>query len=69
MITLINTDLQRLMATYDEETLDRISPMLPPGKREHVLVFQDESIFHTNEYRRREWLAGDQHAIRKKGNG
>ena len=57
------------MATYDEETLDCISPMLPPGKREHVLVFQDESIFHTNEYRQREWLAGDQHAIWKKGNG
>ena len=57
------------MATYADGTLERIPPTLPPGKKEHVVVFQDESIFHTNEYRRRAWLAGDQQAIRKKGNG
>jgi len=57
------------MAAYDDQTLDRIPPTLLPGEREHVLVFQDESIFHTNEYRRRSWLAEDQQAIRKKGNG
>ena len=57
------------MAIYDDQTLERIPPTLPQGEREHVLVFQDESIFHTNEYRRRSWLAGDQQAIRKKGNG
>jgi hypothetical protein len=57
------------MATYDDETLDRISPTLLPGEKEHVLVYQDESVFHANEYRRRSWLAQDQQAIRKKGNG
>jgi hypothetical protein len=30
---------------------------------------QDETVFHTNEYRRRTWLARDQQPIRKKGNG
>ena len=62
-------DLQRYMATYDDGTLDRIPPTLLPGDKEHVLVYQDESIFHTNEYRRRSWLAQDQQPIQKKGNG
>ena len=47
------------MATYAEKTLDRIPPMLNPREKEHVLVMQDESIFHTNEYRRRSWLTQD----------
>ena len=66
---LSDPDIQRFMATYKDETLDYIPLTLPPGEKEHVLVFQDESIFHTNEYRRRSWLAQDQQAIRKKGNG
>jgi len=49
-MTLTYIKFQRFMATYDDETLDCIPPMLPPGIKEHVLVFQDESIFHTNEY-------------------
>ena len=43
------------MATYDDLSLDCIPPMLQPGEREHVLIMQDETIFHTNEYRRRMW--------------
>lgn len=57
------------MATYADDTLDRIPPKLSPGQEEHVLITQDESIFHTNEFRRRSWLAEDQQPIRKKGNG
>lgn len=57
------------MATYDDGTLDRCPPVLRPGEKEHVLVMQDESIFHTNESRRRAWLAQDQQQIRSKGNG
>jgi len=68
-ITLIYIDSQRLMATYEDETLDCILPTIPPGEKEHVLVSQDESIFHTNEYRQRLWLVEDQQAIWKKGNG
>jgi hypothetical protein len=59
----------RLMATYDDMMLDHIPPKLLPGEREHVMVFQDESIFHTNKYHRRSWLVRDQQPIRKKGNG
>ena len=58
-----------LMATYDDVSLDRIPPTLQPREKEHVLVVQDETIFHTNEYRRRMWVKGDQQPIRKKGGG
>jgi hypothetical protein len=57
------------MASYADGTLDRIPPTLNPGEKEHVLVVQDESIFHTNEYRRRSWLGQDQQPIQKKGHG
>ena len=57
------------MATYDNETLDKIPPKLQPREKEHVLVVQDETVFHTNEYRRRSWLAQDQQPIWKKGGG
>ena len=48
------------MATYDDTSLNRIPPMLQPGEKEHVLIMQDETIFHTNKYRRRMWLTQDQ---------
>lgn len=57
------------MASYDDKTLKRIPLMLPPREKEHVLIMQDETIFHTNEYRRRVWLADGQQPIRKKGGG
>ena len=57
------------MASYDDASLKPIPPTLLPGEREHVLIVQDESIFHTNEYRRRVWLAEDQHPIKTKGHG
>jgi hypothetical protein len=47
---LINGNLNRLIATYNNEMLDWILPMLLLGKKGHVLVFQDELIFHMNEY-------------------
>jgi hypothetical protein len=57
------------MATYDNETLDRIPPNLQPREKEHVLVVQDETVFHTNEYCRQLWLTQDQQPIQKKGGG
>jgi len=49
--------------------LERCPLVLRPGEKEHVLVMQDESIFHTNESRRCAWLGRDQQPIRVKGNG
>jgi hypothetical protein len=57
------------MADYDDSMLDRIPPRLLPGEKEHILVVQDETVFHTNEYRRCMWLMGDHQPIRKKGHG
>ncbi len=57
------------MATYDDVSLDQIPLTLQPGEKEHVLVVQDETIFHTNEYRQHMWVKGDQQPIRKKGGG
>ena len=59
LLAHLDLDLPRYMATYDNEMLDCIPPTLLPGDKEHVLVYQDESIFHTNEYRWRSWLAQD----------
>ena len=57
------------MATYDNRMLDRCPPVLRPGEKEHVLVMQDESIFHTNESQWHVWLVRDQQLIQVKGNG
>ena len=57
------------MASYTDDMLDRIPPTLQPGEKEHVLIVQDETVFHTNEYRRHTWLAQDQQLIQKKGAG
>jgi hypothetical protein len=57
------------MTSYDDTTLQPIPPMLLNGEKEHVLIVQDESIFHTNKYRRHVWFSGDQQPIKSKGNG
>jgi hypothetical protein len=56
-----------LMATYDDISLNRIPLTLQPGEKEHILVVQDETIFHTNEYHQHMWVKGDQQLIQKKG--
>jgi hypothetical protein len=61
--------INRLIATYDNLTLEYVPPTLQPGEREHVLIMQDETVFHSNEYQRRSWLAQDQQPIWKKGRG
>ena len=57
------------MATYDDETLEPCPPALAPGEHEHILIFQDESIFHTNDLRRTMWLTDGQMPLHQKGNG
>lgn len=57
------------MSTYDDTTLDRIPPQLGPGEKEHVLLCQDECIFHSNDGQRKMWLRNNEQPIKKKGNG
>jgi len=57
------------MASYTNNMLEHIPLTLSPREKEHVLIMQDETIFHTNEYRRCTWLTQDQQPIQKKGAG
>src|SRR6266851_8650182 len=57
------------MASYTDDTLEHIPPKLLPGEKEHILIMQDETVFHTNEYCRHTWLTQDQQLIQKKGAG
>jgi len=57
------------MASYTNDTLECIPPTLAPGEKEHVLIMQDETILHTNEYHRCTWLTQEQQPIQKKGAG
>ena len=57
------------MAAYDDKMLNYIPPTLQPEEKAHVLVIQDETIFHTNKYHHHMWLTCNQQPIQKKGNG
>lgn len=57
------------MCSYDEKTLEPHPLNLPEGAKEHILVVQDESIFHVNDQRREIWLRAGENVIRQKGNG
>jgi len=49
---------------------DEIEPLLTIfADKEHIPVFQDESIFHTNEYQHCVWVKDGQQPLKKKGNG
>jgi len=57
------------MASYDDASLEHVPPALHPGEKEHVLIVQDKSVFHTNKYRQCAWLMHNQQPIWKKGGG
>jgi hypothetical protein len=57
------------MSSYDDATLECIQPTLQQEEQEHVFIVQDETVFHTNKYRRHVWLAEDQQPLKRKGNG
>lgn len=48
---------QGRMAKWEpqESQLVRIDPVLGPGEKRIIVVFQDESCFHVNEYKRTLW--------------
>ncbi|KZP09639.1 hypothetical protein FIBSPDRAFT_900319 [Athelia psychrophila] len=60
---------EKLMCTYDDETMEPVPPLLAPGEHEHVFLAQDECIFHVNEGPHHQWLKTDQQPLKKKGNG
>lgn len=54
---------------FDDKTLEPIPPKLGPGEKLHVPIHQDESIFRSNELRRRVWVQKGKMPLRKKGQG
>ena len=57
------------MTKYNDKTLEPIPPTLAPGEKEHILLPQDETIIHTNEGSRKQWLKNTQQPLKRKGNG
>ncbi|KAJ7939270.1 hypothetical protein B0H13DRAFT_2301032 [Mycena leptocephala] len=43
-----------------------VKPVLEPGEKEVIAMFQDECCFHANDYKSSAWLAEDQTILQKK---
>lgn len=54
---------------FDDKTLEPVYPVLAPGEKLHIPVYQDETILRSNELRRRVWAKGGKLPLRKKGQG
>jgi hypothetical protein len=61
--------IERLMITYQGDDMTLVYPQLGPGEKIHIVLNQDESIVHTNEYRHRVWVPNGEQPLRRKGNG
>lgn len=60
----------RFMCQYNEETMQLLPLSLPVSAQlEHILVVQDELIFHINDRSCSAWLAANQQMLQQKGNG
>ncbi|KDQ65239.1 hypothetical protein JAAARDRAFT_53079 [Jaapia argillacea MUCL 33604] len=60
---------ERLQRTYNNKILEPIKPVLRPGKRLHIPIFHDESIFHVNDLCHRVWVKDGKMPLHKKGQG
>jgi len=54
---------------YDDESLEHVPPILCLGEKEHILIVQDKTVFHTNKYCQHTWLTNNQQPIQKKRGG
>ena len=57
----------RFFHEYEGEDMEPLPAVF--ADKEHIPIYQDESTFHTNEYRHRIWTKVGQQPLRKKGNG
>ncbi|KAG8909932.1 hypothetical protein FRC01_006638 [Tulasnella sp. 417] len=53
----------------DGDKMEAIPPSLGPGEVEHIIVFHDESSFHTNDYQSEYWLKPGEQVLKKKDKG
>jgi len=55
------------MYTYDDMTMEQISPQLGPKEKLHITVVpQDECIAHINEQPRTVWLLNEEQPLYKR---
>src|SRR5690349_10296894 len=59
----------RFMATYDGAEMDERLPKLADGKKEHVIICHDESVFHANDHQADYWLWPGEVVLKKKERG
>jgi hypothetical protein len=64
-----NREYEKLFIKYSGPEMEPTEPVLPPGKKIHVLVVHDESIFHSNDGKRVVWVEEEGRVIRPKGKG
>jgi len=57
------------MATYNEDEMGETPPKLANGKKEHVVIFHDESTFHANDHPMDYWLWPGEVVLKKKEHG
>ncbi|KAF9489413.1 hypothetical protein BDN71DRAFT_1529516 [Pleurotus eryngii] len=57
------------MTHYEGPELTRQPPTLPPGTREMIAMFHDESCFHANDNDRKAWLSLGQQPLHSKSQG
>ncbi|PVH68112.1 hypothetical protein DL98DRAFT_633755 [Cadophora sp. DSE1049] len=63
---------QSLTTNYEEDANKVLQPIpliLPPGEKEHVLYYHDESCFHAKDYSTRIWLDENQQKMPSKSKG
>jgi len=42
-------ELEKYMATYEGDDMKKISSLLTPKEKEHILIVHDECIFYLND--------------------
>jgi len=57
------------MTSYEEPTMEPISPTLGVHERELILVTHNKCVFYSNDGKRGIWISEGKMPLRKKGNG
>ncbi len=62
-------ELEKYMATYEGDNIEKVPPLLIPEEKEHILIVHDECIFYSNDGKCGIWAKSGELPLRKKGNG
>ena len=61
-------ELEKYMATYEGDNMEKVPPLLTPEEKEHILIVHDECIFYSNDGKRGTQAKSGELPLRKKGN-